>query len=246
MAWIADAPDELWSNCILEAPSNGSAPLLQVGGIWVGSASDLSSFLDRLVNAAGSAPSNRFSETIPLAHAMYVEAGCAQLSQSMCHTTGQTPDAQLTRGPTFAASHYVDQPLSDAGVSAVVGGISDRISARLPGAIAFDSYGGAINRVHSADTAFVHRNSLCCAQYSVSYDNSDSPSAVREHQAWIASYGVAIRPYVSPAAYQNYIDPTLPDSLNAYYGANLPRLQNVKKKWDSEDVFHFAQSIPPA
>jgi FAD/FMN-containing dehydrogenase len=244
MAWIADAPDPLWSNCIL-APGSPS-PLLQVAGIWVGAQSGVAPYIDALVASTGSRPTTRFLETIPLEHAMYVEAGCAQLSESACHTAGQTAQAQLSRGPSFASSSFVDRPLSDAGINAVVAGINERIETHRPGAIAFDAYGGAINRVAAGETAFVHRNSLCCAQYSVSYNAADSPAAVAEHRAWLAGYGRALRPHVSTAAYQNYIDPTLTDSLDAYYGANLARLRTVKRRWDADNVFRFAQSIPPA
>jgi hypothetical protein len=63
-------------------------------------------------------------------------------------------------------------------------------------------------------------------------------------QSWLAQTANALAPYCNGQAYQNYIDPTLSDWQQAYYGANLPRLVSVKSEYDPDDVFHFAQSIP--
>ncbi len=244
MTWIDGAPDALWSNCILSTAPGNAGPSISIGGIWGGARAGVAPLIAQLVTQSGSTPTTNFLETIPLAHAMYVEAGCSQLSQSACHLPSQNPQGTLTRSASFAASNYLDQAPSDAGIQAMVGAITARSQQQGSGAIAFDSYGGAINRVPAAATAFVHRNALCCAQYSVSYDTSDSPNQVAEHQAWIASFRNTLRPHVSEAAYQNYIDPTLTDSLHAYYGDNLSRLKTVKKRWDPDDAFRFAQSIP--
>ncbi|KAG8754813.1 hypothetical protein FRC11_006439 [Ceratobasidium sp. 423] len=45
------------------------------------------------------------------------------------------------------------------------------------------------------------------------------------------------------AAYVNFVDPTLPNWQEAYYGGNYPRLQQVKKEWDLDNFFNFQQSI---
>jgi FAD/FMN-containing dehydrogenase len=49
---------------------------------------------------------------------------------------------------------------------------------------------------------------------------------------------------VTQGSYQNYIDPTLSDWQQAYYGSNLARLKTVKQSYDPDGIFHFAQSIP--
>ena len=112
------------------------------------------------------------------------------------------------------------------------------------GGIVFDSYGGVINHPAPGDTAFVHRHAIACAQYSVSYaEGSPSLTVVAGARRWLDQTQASFAPYAT-GAYQNYIDPTLSDWAEAYYGTNLPRLKTVKGIYDPDDVFHFAQSIP--
>jgi hypothetical protein len=46
--------------------------------------------------------------------------------------------------------------------------------------------------------------------------------------------------------YAGYVDPTLQNPQEQYWGSNLPRLVEVKTKWDPSDVFHNPQSVRPA
>jgi hypothetical protein len=112
------------------------------------------------------------------------------------------------------------------------------------GGIVFDSYGGVINQLAPGDTAFVHRGAIACAQYSITFPSANtSPAVVAAARNWLAQTQASFAPYAQ-GAYQNYIDPTLSDWAEAYYGANLSRLRQVKGVYDPENVFHFAQSIP--
>jgi FAD/FMN-containing dehydrogenase len=87
---------------------------------------------------------------------------------------------------------------------------------------------------------------VACAQCSITYPSTPpTPGAVAKASSWLQNVHSLFAP-VTLGSYQNYIDPTLADWQEAYYGTNLPRLRQVKSSYDPDDVFHFAQSIPPA
>jgi len=175
-----------------------------------------------------------------------VEGGCGGLSLEACHLPTQTAGGTLARTPGVAKSDFLTTPLSDGGVQVVLDALDARQSQGLSGAVGYDALGGAIGRVAADATAFVHRNAICSAQYSVTLAEGDTAGYIAQAQAWLDSFYAQLRPYVSGQAYQNYIDPTLSDWAQAYYGTNLARLSQVKAKWDPDDAFHFAQSIPLA
>ena len=242
MEWAPPAPEDLWSNCLLQSLASSPSPTVGVGGVWSGTPSDLTPLLTALTSAVGGSPSYRNVATVPFGHAMYVEGGCATLSQSACHLISQ--GGSLYRQPSLAKSDLLDHSLSDAGVAAVISGIVERHSVAANAAVGYDSWGGAINRVAPSATAFVHRSSMASAQYNVDFSPGTPEASLKSSQSFLDEWYRELRPYVSGAAYQNYIDPGLANWAQAYYGANFARLQEVKKAVDPDDVFHFAQSIP--
>jgi FAD/FMN-containing dehydrogenase len=243
MEWAAEGPDELWSNCVFEANGEDTTPLIQVSGVWAGSQADAQGQLAKLYAVVGP-PSSQVVGENGFEDAMYIEGGCRDLSQAACHLAGKYPGGTLPRAVTVAKSDIINQAFTDAGVLAVLAGINQRQDQGLGGSVVFDSWGGAINRVAPSATAFVHRRARASAQYVVEFPAGVARSSVNKARSWLEGWYASLRPYVSGEAYQNYIDPDLADWEHAYYGANLPRLKRVKAKWDPDDVFHFAQSIP--
>ncbi len=246
--WAPQAPDELWSNCVLEATSDKNAgPVVLANGVYVGDVSALNTLLQQLINRVGAAPSSRFASNSGLLDTMMVEAGCYGKTVSECHLPSQNPQGQLQRTAYGAKADFFNSLLPRQAINSLVNAIAQRQASTLgEGGIGLDAFGGAINRVAADATAFVHRDALFGAQYTANWNAGDPPSIVAANTSWLSSTWQSMRPYASGFAYQNYIDPNLANWQQAYYGANLPRLQQIKATYDPNNLFHFAQSISPA
>jgi FAD/FMN-containing dehydrogenase len=245
-SWAPHAPDPLWSSLHLSADFGGP-PLLSVGGTYVGSQVDLTDHLADLVQGAGARPSLMSVRKMSYLDAMLLEAGCSAVPLRACHTG---PGGQLSRVPAFAKSDFFAKPLSRRGIRALLSGIEKLQAIRGAdgggGSIAFDALGGAVNRVSPATTAFVHRDALFLAQYYTSWIWPGTPTGVANQYRWLRSYYKSLHPHANGQAYQNYIDPELTNWQQAYYGANYPRLTQVKAKYDPANMFRFPQSIGSA
>lgn len=242
--WIGTAPDELWSNCQLLSEGS-SGYVAQMSGVLCGSLSELDSLLAPLKSAIPAQPTGNFQGSNEYLSAMEIEAGCSGLSVASCHLPSQNPDGRLSRAAYSAKSSYVNAPMSTAQLAQIVEAVVN-LNAHAPtigGGLAFDAYGGAINRIASDQTAFVHRDKLACIQATYSWSTDTSTSVIVAGQAWLTWLGSNVFDPLT-GAYQNYIDPTLVDWQTAYYGSNLAQLELIKKKYDPENVFSFAQSIP--
>ena len=248
-SWAPYQPDALWSNLHMSAAPHGPTPAIQVGGTYLGSVADCQRLLRVLYARVGSVPSGQPFESSYRA-AMMLEAGCRNLSVSECHLPSQTPNGKLARVPSYAKSDFFTRKIPPAGIRALVSGIERvrgvRGAAGGAGAIAFDAFGGALNRPSPSSTAFVHRNSLFLAQYSTSWNEGGSAAGAGRQHDWLRSFYASMRPWASGQCYQNYVDPDLANWQQAYYGANYARLARIKKAYDPQQVFSFPQGITPA
>jgi hypothetical protein len=142
-------------------------------------------------------------------------------------------------------SSYAAAPLSSHAVATIVDELLRWPGGAAPGYLAMFSWGGAINRVPTAETAFVHRAGHFLLAVGADWGAADSGRVVDANVAWVSGFWQALQPDVMPFSYQNFADPELKDWPQAYYGSNLARLQLVKAAVDPDDVFRFPQSIAP-
>jgi FAD/FMN-containing dehydrogenase len=226
-AWQSWAPHTTDSATSILHLNSGGQPSISANGQFLGSSGALQGLLGPLLAVPGANLSSHLD--MPYLPLQLLLAGCTGHTLAACHTVGAAPGGTLPRNTFNAKSDYVANPLPNAGRAAMIAAVE----APGSGALLCDSYGGAINRVAPTATAFVHRQELFCIQY---YGNGSTA-------AWIDQARSKMRPHVSGQAYQNYIDPSLTNWQNAYYGQNLQRLESIRKQVDPSHYFNFPQAI---
>jgi FAD/FMN-containing dehydrogenase len=241
------APDGLSSTLFLAATTVKRAdatPAITSGGQFYGSQAELERLIAPL--AAAGEPTQVQVGTLSYLDAVKRWAGCSSDSVSACHRADKSRNGRLPRLTFKGKSQYALAPLSATGIAEILHRLEARqADARLGrGEVILDAYGGAVGRVPKAATAFVHRDALASIQYVAIWNQGDPASVARANLQWIDGLATGVRPYVSAGAYQNYIDPSLANWKQAYYGSNLRRLVSIKRKYDPRNAFRFAQSIP--
>ena len=132
-----------------------------------------------------------------------------------------------------AKSHFVKRLLTSEEINILLLSLSKFKT----GYVLFDVFGGKIAQIKQKDTAFVHRNGII---YSVQSCH-DSKIADLSN---LNDFDKNTSFMHSNESYQNYIDESLDNALQKYYGNNLGRLRIIKRKYDPENYFCFPLSIP--
>ena len=220
--WLADLPPSITGTLHLTKDQGGLIKV-HMAGLSVQSESKLKVELKRLQRVAG--PADQVSTTTQTFKAA-----------ATIFNGGPAVDSLLMKGK----SDYVTDPMTDQGILTLLNGLQN-----APGDIYVlcDTYGGAINKIASDATAFVHRGNT---RYSIQYYMEwTDPAASDANIAMMRTLYTSMRPHVSGGAYVNYCDLDLGDGYaRAYWGDNLPRLMKIKADVDPKNIFSHAQSVP--
>ena len=219
--WLENLPPSI--TCTLHlTKGKGALMTLHVAGLSVASETRLKVELRRLQSLAGAAE--------------ILSTRTMTFDQAANIFNGGGTDTAYMKGK----SDYLTDPMSDQGILTLLDGLQ-----KSPVAIAAlcDSYGGAINKVASDASAFVHRGNT---RYSSQYVKEwPTPGASAANIAAMRTLYASMRPFVSGGCYVNYCDLDLGDGYaKAYWGDNLPRLTRIKAQFDPKNVFRHAQSVP--
>ncbi|KAG9302092.1 hypothetical protein G9A89_021136 [Geosiphon pyriformis] len=255
---------KLWSEWAPKSPNNVSAfaQLNQnefiIVGHFLGTPDQIKSILDAagLRNIGGTSPSETYQLTTNIGARAYF-AGNEDQSVLNIGTSPFTSSGGglVTEGvlPGFPAgpkvrrelektkSMYFDKPLTSDQVKVIID-----LIARSPGAsyAAFDPYGGIFAGQPSDLTAFPHRaGTLFGLQVSIFLTGDQAKDKV--DLDWIKSWDALVRPFSNGYSYQGYVDADLQNPQNSYFANNLQRLQEIKTKYDLNNIFSNPQSVKP-
>ncbi len=106
-----------------------------------------------------------------------------------------------------------------------------------------EPYGGKVNELPRDFNAWIHRD----ADMDIFVDVFWMSDAQRiEAQAWLDKCMKVLDGYSNGESYQNYPRLSQLDYRERYWKDAFPKLLAIKRKYDPENFFHYAQSISPA
>jgi hypothetical protein len=106
----------------------------------------------------------------------------------------------------------------------------------------FQHSGGAIGKVPANATAFPHRRAVTNMFATASWPIADDP---KPHMDYVRAYWKSLQPYTD-GYYTNEVAGEAQSVVDENYQGNLPRLRQIKKKYDPGNLFRLNANILPA
>lgn len=242
-AWPETLPPHIWAQAIPAWNSRFNAPALQIRAFCIGSIADMAPHWEHFLQQSGATPLWVGKVTEPYRKVM--SSGCGGFSVPACHVQGSSPQGQYPRNAFAASSDFFAKAIPEAGLLVLKQAILDSQLTGKFGMMIMDLMRGAIDELAADETAFVHRGALFSVEYYTWFPEGTANSQVDAAQVWVNSFRQTLAPWTTGGAYVNYIDPLIGNYEAAYYGANYPRLRQVKATYDPDWLFKIPQGVKP-
>lgn len=92
---------------------------------------------------------------------------------------------------------------------------------------------------------FLHRQPRMLIRHTVMLGSGATADLREVSQQWVDASQRTLSRHANGHAYQGYADLWRDQWASAYYGSCYERLKKIKRRYDPENVFRHAQSIPP-
>ncbi len=99
---------------------------------------------------------------------------------------------------------------------------------------------GAVHDLANDATAFSYRD-VRFAHIIAGIDTD--PANMPAHRDWVRAYWSALHPHSAGGAYVNFLMEEGQDRIKTTYRANYPRLVDIKRTWDPNNLLHVNQNI---
>ena len=108
--------------------------------------------------------------------------------------------------------------------------------------VIIDQFGGAVARVPNDATAFGHRDAAYDLIIAAIWSE---PGEQEAHIDWARRFLDAMQPYSTGDVYVNYLCDEGDERARAAYGHHYTQLAELKRRYDSDNVFDNNQNIRP-
>jgi FAD/FMN-containing dehydrogenase len=130
--------------------------------------------------------------------------------------------------------------LSDESVAVMVDALEK--SPSIMSGMVVEHFHGAVTRIDPTATAYPHRepgyNLVLIGEWL-------DPAEDAANIAWVQATFAALAPYTADRSYVNYLADDDIDRVRAAYGPNWPRLVELKRRYDPDNLFRLNQNIDP-
>lgn len=243
--WLKTLPDAIWSQATIWFNGQpNSKPEIQLRACSMGHPTLLSEYWHQLaLKLAGV-----WSEVDMQDHQYldFMLSDCDGMEMPECKLPNQDERGQLKRVAMAGSSDIFNDYLPLSALHHLLNAIRKRHRDGFRGGLMLTSMGGAIRNTSSQSSVFAHRAAVLSAQYLFSGPVGTPEAMVQEGAIWVNQMRKQMRPWSTNGAYLNYTDALIRDWPQAYYGDHYVALQQLKRQYDPNHLFRFAQSIQPA
>ncbi|GAA1577666.1 FAD-binding oxidoreductase [Kribbella sancticallisti] len=213
-------PTTAWANLHVVAKSNGTLSIHVLGVSTTGNGAAAAAQLESYVKSR--ATTRTFAVRTHMEAVKYLGGGT---------TSPRTG---------FLAGSDVLKPMPAATITALLGAVKTAARAKLPASAILDPLGGQSAKVPTGGSSWGWRSAVGIVQWYSGLPARPTTAQVKAAQTFITNGHRAVRP-ISAGGYVNYVETGR--SVSTYYGANYPRLQAVKKKYDPANFFRTTYTV---